>query len=104
MLPSFVVRIGCVVFGLAALTLSGCSRERSTEHSQSERNDACVVSTVGATPVTLADVTRVRMEFQPPPTWAQASRLAVDATLAHVHSGGDLGPAPIAVRLRSYRT
>jgi hypothetical protein len=61
----------------------------------------CRVAVIDGVALTVADVAALRAEIQPAPPWPRATRLAVDATLVHWWSTGDVA-APMQERLTSY--
>jgi hypothetical protein len=64
---------------------------------------ACRIATVGGTDITEADAEELSAQLSPPPSRAEASRLAVDAALASWVVRGYVAPASPARRLASYR-
>lgn len=94
------VGVAIAVGSIAVLAAVPAAVPRPAEHAD---GTACLIARVGGVAVTRADAAELALQLSPPPSPAEASRLAVDAALAQQLVRGYLAPASALRRLTSYR-
>lgn len=100
-----VVMVGFVSAVCAAATACapGPSGAPAQEAPLARAAGACRIATVDGSVLTEADAAELAAQLSPPPSRAEAGRLAVDAALAQWLVRGYIAPASAARRLASYR-